>query len=87
MFVPNEQRSDKAVAAATEALRAPLKVLDGALAGKQYLLGDDFTIADLNAASVLSQGMLLEPDLSATPAAQAWLGKCRSRPPTRRCAD
>jgi hypothetical protein len=24
--------------------------------------------------------MLLEPDLSATPAAQAWLGKCLSRP-------
>jgi glutathione S-transferase len=45
VFLPKEQRSDKAVAAATEALKGPLKVLDGALAGKQYLLGSDFTIA------------------------------------------
>ena len=45
VFLPKEQRSDKTVAAATEALKGPLKVLDGALAGKQYLLGSDFTIA------------------------------------------
>jgi glutathione S-transferase len=56
VFLPEEQRSDKAVAAATEALKGPLKVLDGALAGKDYLLGSDFAIADLNVASVLSQG-------------------------------
>jgi glutathione S-transferase len=80
MLLPKEQRSDKAIAAATEALKAPLKVLDGALAGKQYLLGNDFTIADLNVASVLSFAMLVKLDLSATPAAAAWLGKCLSRP-------
>jgi glutathione S-transferase len=79
VFLPKEQRSDEAVTAANEALKGPLKVLDGALAGKPYLLGSDFTIADLNVASVLGQGMLLEPDLSATPAAQAWFGKCLSR--------
>jgi glutathione S-transferase len=80
MLLPKEQRSDQAVAAATEALKAPLKVLDGALAGKEYLLGNDFTIADLNVASVLSFAMLVRLDLSPTPAAQAWLGKCLSRP-------
>jgi hypothetical protein len=34
-MLPKDQRSDKAVAAATEALKELLKVLDGALAGKQ----------------------------------------------------
>jgi glutathione S-transferase len=76
-FLPKERRSDKAVAAATEALKEPLKVLD---AGRQYLLGSDFTIADLNVASVLSHGMLLERNLSATPAAHAWFKRCLSRP-------
>jgi glutathione S-transferase len=80
MLLPKEQRSDKAIAAATEALKAPMKVLDGALAGKQYLLGNDFTVADLNVASVLSFGKLVGLDLSATPTASAWLDKCLSRP-------
>jgi glutathione S-transferase len=80
MLLPKEQRSDKAIAAATEALKAPLAVLDGALAGKQYLLGNDFTVADLNVASVLSFAMLVRHDLSAAPTAAAWLGKCLGRP-------
>jgi glutathione S-transferase len=80
MLLPKEQRSDKAVAAASEALKAPLKVLDDSLKGRQYLLGGDFTIADLNVASVLSWAMFVQLDLSATPAAKAWLEKCLSRP-------
>jgi hypothetical protein len=39
VFLPEERRSDKAVAAATEGLKGPLKVLDDALAGRQYLVG------------------------------------------------
>jgi glutathione S-transferase len=80
VFLPEDQRSDEAVVAANEALTGPLKVLDGALADRQYLLSNDFTIADLNVASVLSQGMLMQPELSALPAAQAWLWKCLTRP-------
>jgi glutathione S-transferase len=80
MFLPKEQRSDKAVAGANEALKAPLKVLNDSLQGRQNLLGNDFTIADLNVASVLSLGMLVQIDLSATPAAKAWLEKCLGRP-------
>lgn len=48
--------------------RGAAEGLGGALAGRQYLLGGDFTTADLNVASVPSQEMQLEPDLSATPA-------------------
>jgi glutathione S-transferase len=40
-------------------------VLDGALAGRQYLLGNDFTIADLNVAALLSGAMHARLDLSA----------------------
>ena len=80
MFLPPEQRSEKAAAAAIEALKAPLKVLDDHLKNREYLLGSDFTIADLNVASVLGLLALARVDISATPKAAAWLQKCSARP-------
>jgi glutathione S-transferase len=79
LFLPAEQRDEKAVQKATEDLKAPLKVLDEQLKGREYLLGKDFTIADLNLAAILSFALLVKLDLSATPAAQTWLQKCLAR--------
>lgn len=80
LFLPKEQRSEKALADATATLNAPLAVLDAHLKGRQYLLGSDFTIADLNAASVLSLAAFVQHDISSTPTAKAWFEKCVSRP-------
>ena len=44
-------------------LVAPFKVLDEAVAKQPYLLGDDFTVADLNVAAVISRAV--DMDLSA----------------------
>ncbi len=76
---PPEQRDEKAAQAAVEALKAPLKVLEEALTGKDYLLGKNFTIADLNVAAVMSWIPMMRLDISATPATQAWLTKCLGR--------
>ena len=43
MVLPPEQRSDKAVAEASEALKAPLAVIEQHLSNREYLLGKDFT--------------------------------------------
>jgi glutathione S-transferase len=80
LFLPAEQRSEKAVAAASDALKAPLGVLDAHLKGRQYLLANDFTIADLNTASVLSLAAFVQHDISSTPAAKAWYDRCLARP-------
>jgi len=56
-------------------------VLDAALAKTPYLLGDDFTVADLNVAAVISR--VIEMDLSATPNLKAWLTRCLDRPAAR----
>jgi len=80
MFLPAEQRSEAAVKNATTALAAPLKVLDDRLKSQEYLLGKDFTIADLNVASVLTLSTFVGFDLSGTPAVQKWFQKCVSRP-------
>ena len=58
----------------------PLGVLDQALDGRKYLLGDDFTVADLNVAVILSWARRAQMDLSFVPAADRWLDACLARP-------
>ena len=60
---------------------APFKVLDAAVAKQPYLLGNDFTVADLNVAAVISRA--IEMDLSAVPNLKAWLTRCLDRPAAR----
>ena len=75
---------DRDAARRDEALRViapPFGVLDGALADRPYLLGDDFTVADLNVAAVISRA--IEMDLSATPHVAVWLKRCLDRPSAR----
>ena len=79
VLAPAEQRDEKAASQAVDSLKMPLKVLDDALKGREYLLGNKFTIADLNVAAVMSWAMMVRLDLSATPGTQAWLQKCLGR--------
>ena len=55
-------------------------MLEGALRGRSYLLGDTFSVADLNVASVLSWTGLAGFDLGKWPQAGAWLRRCMERP-------
>ena len=80
VLLPEEQRDAQKADDAAQRFVAPLKVLDGALAHKTYLVGDTFTVADLNVASVLMLAPLAKFDLSGAANAQAWLGRCTSRP-------
>jgi len=79
LLLPPDQRNEEAAVAAVTALQGPLKALEGALHGREYLLGKDFTIADLNLSSIMSFAVFAKLDMSATPAAQAWLQKCLGR--------
>ncbi|HEY8610004.1 MAG TPA: glutathione S-transferase family protein [Roseomonas sp.] len=67
--------------AAASRLRAPFAVLDAALqAGGGHLLGQRFTIADINLAEVIRYA---QPDrllFAAAPHVQAWITACQSRP-------
>jgi len=66
---------------ALKVLAAPFKVLDGALSGGGYLLGEDFTVADLNVAAVISRA--IDMNLAATPRLGDWLRRCLDRPAAR----
>ena len=54
---PPAERDPAIADAAIEALRAPLAVLDGALAKTGLLIGDRFTAADINVAEVIRYAM------------------------------
>lgn len=77
---PEDQRDPKKAEDAAHRFEKPLGVLDGALAGRQYLLGDAFTVADLNVASVMAWASLAKLDLAKAANVQAWLARCTARP-------
>jgi glutathione S-transferase len=79
--LPPDERDAGKRAEALKVLAAPFKVLDTAVAERRYLLGDDFTVADLNVAAVISRA--IEMDLSAVPNLKAWLLRCLERPAAR----
>jgi glutathione S-transferase len=79
--LPPDERDAGKRAEALKVLAAPFKVLDAAVAERRYLLGDDFTVADLNVAAVISRA--IEMDLSAVPNLKAWLVRCLERPAAR----
>jgi glutathione S-transferase len=79
VMAPPEARDEKAALAAIESLKAPMNALEESLKGKEFLLGKNFTIADLNVAAVMSWMPLMKLDLSSTPNVQAWLQKCLGR--------
>lgn len=61
-------------------LKKPLRVLDGALEARDYLATEDFTVADLNVASILVWGKMSRLDLSDYSCLAKWLDACLQRP-------
>jgi glutathione S-transferase len=76
--LPPEDRDPHKLAEALKVIAKPFGVLDAALADRPYLIGEDFTVADLNVAAVISRA--IDMDLAATPRLGAWLRRCLSRP-------
>jgi glutathione S-transferase len=68
-------------------LRKPLGILNDALAGREYLVGNSFTVADLNVASILVWGKIARLDMSAHPEATRWLDGCVARSAYGRVRD
>jgi glutathione S-transferase len=79
--LPAEERNAALREEALKVIAAPFKVLDATLARTSYLLGGDFTVADLNVAAVISRAV--DMDLSHVPNLKAWLTRCLDRPAAR----
>ena len=79
--LPPQERNAALREEALKVIAFPFKVLDAAVAKGPYLLGNDFTVADLNVAAVISRAV--DMDLSAWPHLKNWLTRCLDRPAAR----
>lgn len=80
IFLPEDQRDAAASATAVEALQWPMTVIDNFLGENQWLVGDDFSVADLNVSAIFMWGRLSKLDMSGFPNLTEWSGRCLSRP-------
>ena len=65
-------------------IRQSLAVLERQLTGSTWLLGESFTVADLNVAAVLSWCKPAGVTLTDYPHLDAWLSRCLARPARKR---
>ena len=75
-LLPEDKRDSKLADEAEHQLQKSLSVLDQRLATAGYLIGETFTVADLNVASVLSWARMGGVALSAFPNMDQWLAGC-----------
>ena len=86
-ILPEDKRDAAAADQAEKDLQHPLGVLDGAVAKTGYLVGDDFTVADLNVASVLSWARPARIDFGPFPKVADWLSRCALRPAAKEARE
>jgi glutathione S-transferase len=78
-WFPDDQKNANAAEAARADIGRCLGILDGALAGKQFLLGD-YTLADAHVTSYTDYLHILQFDFTPYPNLAAWRERCHARP-------
>ena len=78
--LPEKDRSKKAIDVAQRQLARILGVLEQALEGRSYLVGDDFTAADLMVGYGVTLAKLVGELPDDLPAVHAWLSRLAERP-------
>ncbi len=69
----------EAHAAAREEITKYLGILEGVLAGKDYLVGNKFTLADLHVVSVVGNVSFIGFDMTSFPNIAAYVARCTAR--------
>jgi len=86
-MLPEYARDPSHIERNTLLLQKPLAVLNNALNGRAHLAGENFTVADLNVASILAWGKIARLDFSRHPNVARWLEKSLARPAYKRVRD
>jgi glutathione S-transferase len=81
---PENERIPQLVGPAREQLRAALGVLEHALAGRTFLVGDELGTADVMVGSTLAWAQMLGLIDASTPGLAAYMGRSMGRPAFQR---
>jgi glutathione S-transferase len=82
--LPEAERIPQIVEGARQALAAAVGVVDGALAGRDYMLGNEFTAADVMIGSTLGWARMMGAIGSERKATAAYLDRLMARPAWQR---
>ena len=80
MMLPEGDRNAALADDAWTKLQKPLGALETTLTNRDYLVGNRFTVADLNVSIVMSLINRLSLDITRYPNVRAWLDTCLGRP-------
>ena len=83
---PEADRVPALVDEAKERLSAAVKVVDDAVAGREWILGSQFTAADVMVGSTLAWCQMMGMMGDQAPNATAYLGRCAARPAFQRAS-
>jgi glutathione S-transferase len=83
---PEADRVPALVNEAKERLSAAVKVVDDAVAGREWILGSQFTAADVMVGSTLAWCQMMGMLGDQSPNAAAYLGRCAARPAFQRAS-
>ena len=79
-FTPEDQRDPAVIDKAVSSLQRPLQVIDAALAGRDWLIGTQFSVADLNVACVMQTMKRAGVETAVHANVHRWLAACSERP-------
>lgn len=79
-MLPQEKRDPGKVAPALAQIMKRLPGLEAHLQTRDYLVGNRFTVADINVASILNYLIAAKVDMAALPNITAWLARLAERP-------
>jgi len=86
MMLPEAERQPKVVETARTQLGAAVKVVDDALAGREWLLGSQFTAADVMVGSTLVWAQMMGVIGDQHPNVAGYLARCAARPALQRAS-
>jgi glutathione S-transferase len=78
--IPSERHNAKAAAAAKADVEKHLGILDAALEGKTWLVGESFSLVDVHVAGWASYLGMVGFDTTRWPTLHAWMTRCTARP-------
>jgi len=87
VFVPEERRDMALVEKSRKEALPFLAVLDKGIGNKPYLAGEEFTVADINVASVVNVALALGINLDDKPNLMRWLKSVKSRPSFKKFSE